>query len=276
MRIPKLLFLVSVMFWPIALFEANTLSDFILYFVPVLPIMLTYFFYTKVKTYFFLPLFLIPFISVKLALLPVIFTASYIVIQKKYSKTNLLLIILSALIFIFTWHPFFGQSIYVKDYEAQQKVIRDQQLYPSILLARTFSNKAKIISDKFLGNIFALTDPNNYFFNYHPREITGNQNLSKFPFLTLPFFLLGIYKLIKEKNNLFILTISLSSVLALSFLTNFDRNDFILWVPFCLILYRGFEEVEKGHKSAIYYYLILLTTIIPDFINLVLRFPKII
>jgi hypothetical protein len=78
---------------------------------------------------------------------------------------------------------FVGQTIFVTDYEANQKVVRDTQLYDSVFVARLFHNKGRVFFDKFTFNLFALTDPSNYFFGFHPRQVATNQNLIKFPFL---------------------------------------------------------------------------------------------
>ncbi len=128
--------------------------------------------------------------------------------------------------------------------------MRNIYLYPKPILARIFQNKARIYLDKINSNFFALTDPNNYFFGFHPREImVNNQNLDKFPFLSLPLFIYGIFKIKKGRKTNFVLVTSISALLSLTILTNFDRNDFILWFPLFLILAQAAKEFANRYKK---------------------------
>ena len=153
------------------------------------------------------------------------------------------------------------QTIFIKDYEAQQKVIRDTQLYQSIFLARVFHNKARIVLDKFTDNFFALTDPNNYFFGFAPRQIVGNQNLVKFPFLSLFFFLIAIYYFKDSKSNRLIAILIVTFVVLLSCLKNFDKSDFVLWVPLSLLIVNGINIVSKLKHSQLLFLVYLLFSI---------------
>ena len=85
------------------------------------------------------------------------------------------------------------KTIFSFDYQASQLILRKIYLYPNIPLARLFQNKAQIPTTKYESNLVALIDPNNYFFGFHPREVAGGLNLVKFPFVSLPFFILGFY-----------------------------------------------------------------------------------
>ena len=96
---------------------------------------------------------------------------------------------ISLLLVFWQGNNFFGQTIFISDYERRQEVIRNTHLYDSVFLARFSHNKLKIITDKFIYNFFAITDLNNYFFGFHPRQIVGNQNISKYPYPFLVFFL---------------------------------------------------------------------------------------
>ncbi len=220
--------------WPLSLFLANTPKDFLHY--------------------------LLPFLEPKFAIFPLLFVLIYF----KFKKLVLLLISITLLLLFFK--PFFGQTVFIKDYEAQQQILQKTFLYDSIFIARVFQNKPRIISDKLTDNFFALTDPNNYFFGFAPRQITiDNQNLKKFPFLSLPFLFIGLYYLTKQKagreakHTKLLIAFLLAAIINLTLLTNFDRNDFILYIPLSLIILSGLTIFDAKFKSqANYFYLFFI------------------
>ncbi len=212
--------------WPISLFLYNTQKDFLHYLLPLDP---------------------------KFAVLPLLFVLIYFRFKKP------LLIVFAIIVLILPFKSFLGQTIFIHDYEASQQVLQKEKLYPSIFLARLFQNKARIPLEKLSSNFFALTDPNNYFFGFAPRQITvDNQNLKKFPFLSMPLLLIGLYYLTKDKNWKLILGILIAAIINLSFLTNFDRNDFILWLPISLLIIHGLNIFDKQFKYAKYFYIVFI------------------
>lgn len=212
----KIITLLILIVWPLSLYLNNTSSDFAKY--------------------------IFPFIEPKFAILPLVFVLIF------YKFNRPLLIIVSILILIIFFKSFFGQTIFTKDYEAGQLVIQKQHLYNSVILARIFQNKPRIILDKFTNNFFAIADPNNYFFGFAPRQITvDNQNLKKFPFLSLPFLIIGLLNLKKLKGYKLLLSFLVSSVFCLSLLKNFDRHDFILWIPLSLIIIHGLKIFSNSN-----------------------------
>lgn len=62
-----------------------------------------------------------------------------------------------------------------------------------------------IIFTKLERNFSIVIDPSFYFFANHPRERAGIAEFEKFPYILLPFFIYGFYKLVKKKRYLFIL-----------------------------------------------------------------------
>lgn len=229
--------------WPITLYLANTQTNFIHYLIPALLVAFTFFLHKKNYKLYFLPLFVIPFIEPKFAILPLVF------LILNFDKKNIVLLLASVAILILFLKPFIGQSILRFDYQGGQQVLQEQKLYHSVFLARLFQNKARIPTEKLAGNLFSLTDPNNYFFGFAPRQITiDNQNLKKFPFLTLPFLLIGLFFIKESKNYKLIITLGIAVLLNLSLLTNFDRNDFILWIPLFLIILNGLNHLWTTHK----------------------------
>lgn len=157
------------------------------------------------------------------------------------------------------------QTIFYYDPQAQQQVIMKGYLYPTIWMSRLFQNKPSIYLERFEFNFFALTDLNNYFFAFHPREIIiDNTNLQKYPFLSIAFFLIGLYKLPKHK---YFNPVGLSLVLMiiiLSLLKNFDGYDFVLYFPLSAILLIGFMEFYKkpSYLKTIFVIFFLTFTII--------------
>lgn len=235
-------------FWPLSIFFANTPPNFLNYLLPTLLVVVSYFLFRKKGDFYLLPAILIPFIQPKLAVLPLLLVIVDALFFSK--KLNKLLLISSLVVLLIFGKSFINQSIFIKDYNAQQSVIRKTLLYPNVLLARTFQNKARIYIDKANDNFFALTDPNNYFFGFQPRQITvNNQNLDKYPFIAIIFFIVGLYYFQKSDGKKFITVFALGSIISLSLLTNFDRHDFILWLPMGLISMNGLKQIETRLKE---------------------------
>jgi hypothetical protein len=82
---------------------------------------------------------------------------------------------ISLLIWVFNFfsinatNKFLPQTVFKSDYQGRQLILRNINLYPNILLARLFQNKAVLVSDKYLDNLFDFLDPN-YYFLVHIRE----------------------------------------------------------------------------------------------------------
>ena len=140
----------------------------------------------------------------------------------------------------------FTKTIFQQDYQAEQRILEKINLYPTVFLARVYQNKARIYLDKASSNLLALTDLNNYFFGFHPRQIIGNQNLKKFPFVSIIFFLTGLYFFNRLKHKKLILQIAIPSLVYLSLLENFDRIDILLWLPISLVILGGLDIVSLG------------------------------
>lgn len=275
MKLKNIIIFLCLFSWPFNLFLANTKTDFIRYLIPLVILGISYFLWTKRNDYFLLPPLIIPFFEPKLALFPIVFIATNLLYSKKFKK-SLILLALSIIVFAMVWKPFKNQTIFTYDYQARQQVLRNITLYPNPLLARMFQNKAKIYYDKFISNFFALTDPNNYFFGFHPREITiTNQNLDKYPFLSILFVLIGIFVLRKSWNKYFIITSLVSLVISLAILNSFDRNDFILWLPISLVIIEGtkylyfFKNKKPIYLFSIFFILFALIQFVSNYVNFV-------
>jgi len=256
-KLENLLIALTLFSWPFNLFLANTKTDFLRYLIPLILLSISYFLYTRKNKFFLLPAIIVPFFEPKLAIFPILFVLTYSLVTKNFKK-YIILIILSFVVLAVAWRPFKGQTIFSYDYQARQQVLRNITLYPNVALARVFQNKARVYTDKFISNIFALTDPNNYFFAFHPREIiVTNQNLYKYPFLGIIFLLIGIYFLEKSSNKNFIIASFVSLIISLSLLSTFDRNDFVLWLPISLTVVEGTKRFFAFKNKFVYLFSII-------------------
>lgn len=262
-KIEKVIFILCILFWPLSLFHANTPQDFFKYSIPTILVGLSFFLFARKNSFYQVPILFIPLLEPKLAALPLITFSIFFLWQRE--KKHLVFVLISIFILALTWKDFWGQTIFQPDYEAQQEIIGKSYLYPNVITARIFQNKPRIYVNKFNNNLFALIDPNNYFFNFHPREIKiDNQNLNKYPVMSLIFMLFGLYYLKKNPHWKFILILSLAGVLSLSVLKIFDRNDFILWIPITLVIIHGIVnfKLKQKYLLKIFYatFLIFTTT----------------
>lgn len=135
------------------------------------------------------------------------------------------------------------------DYDS---LIKKIGLFPNRNFARLEQNKLTPIISKYNLNFFSLLDPNNYFFGLHPREnVIPNQNLIKFPPFSIIFFLTGLYLWSGLKHHRFIFSLSLVSILILSFLNIFDGLDLILYLPLALIIRHGLLKFNQNKSFLI-------------------------
>lgn len=257
-KVRNIIVILSLFSWPLNLFLANTPGDFLKYLIPLVLLSLSYYLHRKKADYFYAPTLLIPFFEPKLAIFPILFVLHRFYFSKN-KRISYYPLILSILVFSSVWPSFKEQSIFTYDYQARQEILREINLYPNPLLARIFQNKARVYTDKFVDNLFALTDPNNYFFAFHPREISvTNQNLDKYPFLSIFLFLIGIIYFAKNKDKQFIVSAFISGVVSLSLLSSYDRHDFILWLPISLVLIAGTNSALLRKNKYFYVYSVLL------------------
>ncbi len=261
-RIYFLAITLILIFWPLDLLLENSTKSFFIYVTPVFLAALS----------FFSPLFslLIPVVSPKLGLWPAVFFICLWFFKRQTFYKTLLFFTLAAAVIAWIWPDLYGQSILPTDYESQQKIIRDTQLYDSIILARTFHNKVKIRINHFNDNLFALLDPNNYLFSFHPREpIYENQMLIKFSYISLVVFLVGFINIDKYKYKKYLASLFLSSFISLSVLKVYDGHDFILWLPFSLVAMHGASIINQK-RYAITLWILLVSISLIELIRLIL------
>ena len=91
-------------------------------------------------------------------------------------------------------------------------------------------------------NFFSVLDQNIYFFTYHPRENNSLDIYPKFSFLLLPFFLMGLFRLIKQKQY-FPLYLALTVILLVTVIGN--KNPLGTFALFPLITFSIYKGVLK-------------------------------
>lgn len=263
----KLIILSILLFWPLNLFLHNNISIFITYLLPAIFLGISYFYFKHSRLWYLVPILFIPAVSPKLVLLPIFF---YLLAFIHFKRTALLILLVLSCLFLAVRYPNFrGQTIVNKDYEAEQLVIREQQLYGTVFMARVFHNKARIISDKAIVNSFILIDPNNYFFGNAPRQVPAdNQNLQKYPFLALPFLIFSLINIRNLKYKSFLVITSASIFLSLLILKIFDGHDFLLYIPISMLLIYGLNILDEKFKRPEPYYVIYLVITVWEFVRL--------
>lgn len=125
-------------------------------------------------------------------------------------------------------------------------LIKRVSLVPDRQIGRIFFNKLTLVSEKYKSNLFSLLDQNNYFFEFHPREIPENQNLAKFPPLALLIFLYSLIYLYECVYFYWFVESFTIYIFSLAFLSNFDKFDVVLWLPISLVLYLGLKKIIYG------------------------------
>lgn len=153
------------------------------------------------------------------------------------------------------WPQFFvgTQSIFTPDPLAADIQSTKISLIPNRNLARIYENKTTIPLDKFKSNIFVSLDLNNYFFSLHPQEISGGLNLTKYPYLAIIPFLVGLYFISENKQRKWIICYFIIVVLSLAFINRQDRFDILLYFPISMICLHGLKKIYNT-SSAIFYF----------------------
>lgn len=140
-------------------------------------------------------------------------------------------------------------TIFAPDYQAKQLILRNTYLYPTVFMARLFQNKWLVPLNKFKSNFFSLLDPNYYFFASHPRELDGNQNFDRLPFVLLFFLLVGIFNFTTLTRSRLYGCLFFIIIILLSLLNHFSQYDLLLWPFFCLFTFHGFYSLSRQNRS---------------------------
>ncbi len=268
-------FLISI-YWPISFIFANTTS-FLPFFMAGLVLLVGWLLYRRqFKHYYFVFLFL-PIIHPVYLIFPlIIFLIQVISTEHNREWRDLtrfpLVLYMVLLIFVslFTYKTFYAYSIFTPDPLAKDTLIKKISLIPSRNLARIFENKTTVSQEKFKTNLFVFLDPNYYFFSGHPRELGDSQNLSKYHYLAIIPFLLGLFFLPALPGRQWLFTIFLASVITLSLINNPDRFDLILFIPISLICFYGLKIfADSRPKYFQFFSLFFIPVSLIEFISLI-------
>lgn len=90
-------------------------------------------------------------------------------------------------------------NLFTPSQEELYMLNENSSFYPPAV-GRIFHNKVTLAINKIQQNLFDILDLNLYFFATHPRERLGVKEFEKYPFFLLPFFIIGIFNLFKERS----------------------------------------------------------------------------
>jgi len=108
--------------------------------------------------------------------------------------------------------------------------------------------KESIVFNRVLTNLFENLDPNLYFFSNHPGQRVGIKEFEKFPYILLPFFLLGMFNLNKKKNMVFWLISFLVPLIILSIIGNKNNlGPFSLFPFFTISIHEGLKILQNKY-----------------------------
>lgn len=139
--------------------------------------------------------------------------------QKKYYLPALLSLCLLLFTQILTTEP-----MRLTDLSNDQIRVRDTRLneYPPVNIPIAYWMEAKPITvalTRIRYNFLEQLDPNLYFFANHPRERVGVNEFERFPYIILPFFLVGVSVALRKHRYLLVLSliaVSITSVFGMS------------------------------------------------------------
>jgi hypothetical protein len=158
----------------------------------------------------------------------------------KFNSSSVLLFIFLGIVLLFQWKM--GPTYSLTELNNDQIRVKDMRLreYPPIYFkidAKTIwvpvahwleERKESIVLSRLTDNFFSTLDINQYFFAGHPRERVEMTEFEKYPYILLPFFILGIFILLKKKSKVFI-TFLVLPIILITFISNQSMLG-----PFCL------------------------------------------
>lgn len=163
-----------------------------------------------------------------------------------YKNLRYLFITLLAVILFFQYKTTNIQSLtnLTNDQQRVQEIRLKAYPYSDRQIGLWLEGKKEVIAlGRIRKNFFENLDINQYFFASHPRERVGITEFTKFSYLLLPFFLLGLYKLIKKSASWTILTF-LAPMILLAVTGNQNPiGPFSLFPILSLAIIYGIEKI---------------------------------
>ncbi len=229
-----------LIFWPISFFLANSHS-WNLYLLSLLVVTLNWYLYFKKFKYHYFVFLLLPIIHPAFLFIPIITILFWAFELPKGALLGFGALLL--VVFLIFWKAFFAFSIFTPDPLANDTLVKKITLIPNRQVARVFENKTTIFIEKFKTNVFESLDLNNFFFGSHPQEVGGQQNLTKFSYLALVPFLLGLFYLNENAHKKWLLSILFSVIISIALINNQDRFNTLLFLPISLICLSGLKKI---------------------------------
>lgn len=119
--------------------------------------------------------------------------------------------------------------------------------------------KESLFFNRVATNLFENIDPNLYFFSNHPRERVGIREFEKFPYILLPFFLLGVLNFVSKKNKLFWLISFLIPLTILAIIGNKNNFGPFSLFPFMAVsINEGLKKLQTKHLKIFFIVLVLV------------------
>ncbi len=126
-------------------------------------------------------------------------------------RTVLASIALFSLLCLFLIIKFPDSTLWQQTPEETQLINQRRSFYPT-QIGKIYQNKASLITFKLERNLFNSLDTNLYFFAGHPRERLGIAEFEKFSFVLLPFFVLGLIKIINTKPSQLLVLVFVAAI----------------------------------------------------------------
>lgn len=118
------------------------------------------------------------------------------------------------------------------------------------ILSRVFINKVTENYRQRQKILFTNLDFGNYFFSGHPRERGGVEETQKLLLFTLPFILLGLFKIGSDKGK-FLITWTIVSLFVLTLLNLQGSQTLIMIMPLTVLASVGFVESLSVKKKIV-------------------------
>lgn len=239
--------LLTIVLWPIELIVNNHINELFPIFMCILIFLICWIMYLRGNKKYIFILLLLPIININLIFFPVVYGLYNLITNK--NKTDIIFLGVAILITLILFKSFYSKSVFIFN-ELDIYILNTKRGLTGLnLFSKFLYNKFTLGLDKFFRNFFSIVDLNNYFFSFHPREsVIVNLNLTKFSFVTIPYFLVGLSNIKKLREYKLYIAFFVSLIVSLSFLQIFDINDFILWPLISVICLIGFEIIDKKYQ----------------------------
>lgn len=136
-------------------------------------------------------------------------------------------------------------------YNDQESIVMNTRLneYPPITflpVAHWLEERPETIAIyKITDNFAQLMDPNLYFFANHPRERTGISEIEKFPYILLPFFIYGIFRLFEDKKYKVLLFLAIPLIFYSIYGFRSSVDPYLMFPFMTLAIYGGVSETYR-------------------------------